>query len=180
MPLLPFIPRRQEPLAPFTSFMSSTQPDSMETRRQAVGEARRHILAAQKALRSGQDFAEVAKKFDRGPKASNGGVWPMMERGSFDASDVEDAAIKQPVGKVSDIVESIHGFYIVKTLAVKGGDTQAFDKVQKQIEADLRREQYKTLTTDYLKELQKQTVVRGSQDAAKVVVDAAVKQFWNK
>ena len=63
---------------------------------------------------------------------------------------------------------------------MKGGDTQAFDKVQKQIEADLRREQYKTLTTDYLKELQKQTVVRGSQDAAKVVVDAAVKQFWNK
>jgi parvulin-like peptidyl-prolyl isomerase len=170
--------RMQVIAAPFDSFLDPRKAQDELMRREAVAKAHEQIVQAKADLDKGEGFDAVAKKYDRGPMASQGGLWPLMERGSFRSGQVEDVAFKQGVGGVSEIIETSQGYYIVKTIQIEPASEESFEKVQGEIEAELRKAQYQALTSDYLKELQGKTRIFVPPGVEKLAVDAAVRLYW--
>ena len=164
--------------APFNKFLPADRAASQADQQAARAKARAQAEEALAALKKGEDFAQAAKRLSKGPMASSGGVWPMMERGSFRAVEVEQAAFDQKVGQVSGLIETPAGFYVVKTLARKAGSERSFETVQAGIEDKLRRQQYDKLKNEYLRTLEAQTTIRTAGRFEEVAVDAAVRTFF--
>jgi len=140
--------------------------------------AAEQIQKAVAALDRGEDFGEVAKQYSAGAMADNGGVWPMMERGSFRDTAVEDAAFAQEAGEVSKVIETDLGVYVVKTLARRAGASLAFEQVQDEIATELRRQQYAGLRREYLQQLEAGATVHMAERFEQVAVEAAVRKFY--
>ena len=155
-----------------------TSPSEQQLR-QGREKARELINQAAKALAQGGDFTEVAKKFSRGPMAKTGGVWPMIERGSFRAQAVEETAFAQGVGNVSKIIETPSGFYIVKTLAVQKGQRCSFEQVQQEIKAKLRQQQFEKLTKRYQKKLYSDAIIVGLERFKQFAVKLALQRYYH-
>jgi peptidyl-prolyl cis-trans isomerase D len=80
-----------------------------------------------KQVKSGADFAELAKKYseDEGSKA-NGGDLDMVP-------EFETAAFGMEPGQVSDLVKTQYGFHIIKVVDKKPASTRTLDEVRAQI-----------------------------------------------
>jgi peptidyl-prolyl cis-trans isomerase D len=91
-------------------------------------------------VRSGADFAELAKKYseDEGSKA-NGGDLDYFSRGRM-VPEFETAAFALEVGQVSELVKSQFGFHIIKVVDKKPAVTRSLDEVRPQIEEQLKRQ----------------------------------------
>ena len=163
--------------APFESFVAKDGPGGEQGRREAVTQAQEQMAEAWEALRRGTDFGEVAAKYSRGPMASANGVWPMMARNSFRAAAVEQAAFAQEVGQVSKLITTPEGLYIVKTLTRRRGQQVSFEKVQEQIEKELRLQQLDGLRREYLTELRSKATVVGAEHFWQVAVNTAVRMY---
>ena len=101
----------------------------------------------------------------------------MMARGSFRAAQIEEAAFAQEPGRVSKIIETAQGFYIVKTVKRQLGGQLSFEKAQTQIEAELRRKQYEKLTQAYLAEIRAKATIVGMERFKKVAVNRAAQMY---
>ena len=166
---------------PFIEFLAdpAAQPSAAEL----VGaktQARREIESAKARLDAGDDFAEVAKKYSRDIKAQTGGLWPMMEAGSFRETEVEKAALQLPSGGVSAPVETPHGWYIVKAVQVIPGRVVPFEEAQDQIAEILRTRMYNELTDKYFQDLLEKSHIVRSPQFNELALDRAVDRFWNK
>ncbi len=166
--------------APLSAYLPSNRPASPDEREQAKKLARRQIDLSIAALDAGGNFAEVAREYSKGAMASAGGVWPVMDVGSFKATFVEQAAYRQKVGETSGVLTSPLGFYIVRTLACTQGKELPFESVQGQIREKLRRYQYDSLARKYLDDLRQRATVVVAPEFEKVAVDAATSQFYKK
>lgn len=61
-----------------------------------------------------EDFAELAREFSQdGGTAQQGGHLGTFTRGQM-LAPIEEAALATPIGEVSDVVESIHGYHIIQ------------------------------------------------------------------
>jgi peptidyl-prolyl cis-trans isomerase SurA len=78
------------------------------------------------------DFADAAKKYSKGPAASEGGVLGEFKRGTM-AAHFEKALDGLGEGKVSEPVMGQGGYYIVKLVDVKSSGRREFDDVKKEI-----------------------------------------------
>ena len=145
--------------APFKSLLppGSFRPTDLELQAARV-KARQRIDEAARALRSEQ-FADVAKLLSGGIMAKKGGIWPMMEAGSFRETKVEQEAFKLAEGKVSGIIETDSGYYIVKAKRVEAGNVIPFEQAQEKIEQIITERQYRKLSEDYFKRLLKSATV---------------------
>ncbi|HZQ91161.1 MAG TPA: peptidylprolyl isomerase [Terriglobales bacterium] len=77
-------------------------------------EARQKAEDILKKLRSGANFAEMAKKESQDPgSAKNGGSLGTIERGRT-VPEFEQASFSQPVGKIGDLVKSTYGYHIIR------------------------------------------------------------------
>jgi peptidyl-prolyl cis-trans isomerase D len=88
-------------------------------------------------VRSGGDFAELAKKFseDEGSKA-NGGDLDYFGRGRM-VPEFEAVAFMLNPGQTSDLVKSQFGFHIIKVVDKRPGSTRTLDEVRAQIQEQL-------------------------------------------
>ena len=166
---------------PFIKFLAdpAAQPSAAELAG-AKTQAQREIEAAKARLDAGDDFAEVAKKYSRDIKAQAGGLWPMMEAGSFRETEVEKAALQLPSGGVSAPVETPHGWYIVKAVQVIPGRVVPFEEAQDQIAEILRTRMYNELTDKYFQDLLEKSHVVRSPQFNELALDRAADRFWNK
>ncbi len=101
--------------------------------------ARAKIEAAQKDVKAGKDFAEVAKaqSEDQATKA-NGGDLGFIARGQSPyGKTLEDEALKLKPGQVSEIFKDRSGFHILKAEEERAARAQPLDEVRKQIASDL-------------------------------------------
>jgi peptidyl-prolyl cis-trans isomerase C len=106
----------------------------------------RHILvetedeakAVQNQIKSGTDFAELAKQKSKDPGASEGGDLGYFSKEQM-VPEFANAAFKLENGQVSDPVKSQFGWHIIKVEDKRQKQVPEFDKVKDQIETYVAR-----------------------------------------
>jgi len=91
-------------------------------------DARARAEAAMAELKSGADFAAVAKKYsdDTATKDNGGDMGPPIDKSNRDLAPQTSVAIfSLPAGQISDIVNTGYGLEIVKVLDVQGEKVHA-------------------------------------------------------
>jgi parvulin-like peptidyl-prolyl isomerase len=141
-------------------------------------QARQTIEQARAALRAGRSFADVAREYSRGVKAGDGGVWPMMSAGNFRIEPVERAAFDLDEGRVSDVIATDEGFYIVKARQVRPGRVVPFAEAQKEIRRTILAERQQELTREYYGRLAEKAVVVRNGELMDVAVRRAQERFY--
>jgi len=100
-----------------------------------------HAQAEQvlKDVKSGKDFAALAKQYSSDPgSAANGGDLGFFQQGQM-VGPFNDAAFKLAPGQVSEIVETEFGFHIIKVAEKKPGRTIPLEEVRPQVEQYLEQ-----------------------------------------
>jgi len=166
---------------PYESLLpAGSEGASEDERRAAALRAERQINEALTALRSGEDFAAVARRLSRGPKGDSGGLWPMMSAGSFRETKVEDTAFALEEGQTSGVIETATGYYVVKARKVDPGRTVPFEQAQEQIDRTLRDQQFNQLQEAYFRRLLAGAQIRQSDEFQTVALDRAVRRHWQR
>lgn len=73
---------------------------------------------------SGEDFETLAKTYSDDPSAENGGDLGWFGRGEM-VPEFEEAAFALQPGQISDVVETVYGFHIIKLTGRKEGRVRA-------------------------------------------------------
>ena len=117
-----------------------------------------------KQVKSGADFAELAKKVseDKGSKA-NGGDLDYFGRGRM-VPEFEQAAFSMQPGQISDLVKSQFGYHIIKVVDKKAGATRPLDEVRTQIQQQLAMQTADQRITEQARSLEKRIDDPGDLD----------------
>jgi peptidyl-prolyl cis-trans isomerase C len=125
---------------------------------QKKAKAREKIDAAWRRLQSGEAFETVAREMSESPMAAKGGDLGWFKRGRT-LPEFEDKVFSTPVGEMTGVFETRHGYNIAKVLGFKPGRPQTFEEAQTGLMMVLARER----RDEYLREH-----VRGLWDAAEI------------
>lgn len=107
---------------------------------QIVYKTRREAEEALKKLKSGADFATLARNesVDRASAARGGKMQPFSPKDSLGA----DVARLKP-GELSDIIKTDYGYHIIKVLDRKAASNKSFKAVRGELEKVVRNQHYK-------------------------------------
>jgi len=131
------------------------KPEASESEK---AEAMKKIEEAQKKLKKGDDFAEVAKTSSEGPSASKGGDLGYFGRGQM-VKPFEDTAFSLEPGKVSDVLRTQFGYHLIKVIDKKPETTIPFEAVKPRIEQYLKQEEVQKEIKKYVDNLRKEAKV---------------------
>lgn len=113
------------------------------------------VRALHEEIRNGADFAEMARRYSRGPGAAEGGDLGFFRRGEI-VQPIEDVAFRLPAGALSDPIRSPAGFHLLKVEEREGTVEQPFEAVKDQIRTELYdaalERRYQTWLRDGLRE----------------------------
>jgi len=120
---------QQDKLATVRHILLLTQGKS-ESEKKEIYKKMEDLLAQ---ARSGKDFVELAKQYSEDPGSKdNGGLYENFARGTM-VKPFEEAAFNNPVGSISDIIETRYGYHIVKVIS-RSKETRPFDEVKGEIQ----------------------------------------------
>ncbi len=114
-------------------------------------------------LKSGKDFAELAKAKSTGPSGPKGGSLGSFGRGRM-VPAFEKAAFALEAGEVSQPVKTRFGWHVIKVTERSEGKQQDFEQAKEAIR--------KTLVSEYIQEL-----IQGLQDKASIEIKNPDYQF---
>ena len=115
-------------------------------------EARKKIEEIQKKLQGGEDFAVLAKEYSECPSGANGGDLKYFRRGQM-VKPFETEAFSLKPGEVSEIVETMFGYHLIKVTDKKPEETVAYENVNEKIKEHLGREKARAETKRYVDSL---------------------------
>jgi peptidyl-prolyl cis-trans isomerase C len=116
-------------------------------------EARTRAEQILKDVKSGKDFAALAKQHSQDPgSAVNGGDLGFFQQGQM-VGPFNDAAFSLKPGAVSDLVETQFGFHIIKVAEKQPGRTVPLDEVRPKVEQFLQHQNRETQTEAFVKAL---------------------------
>jgi peptidyl-prolyl cis-trans isomerase SurA len=108
--------------------------------------------------RKGEDFAELARKFSKGPEAGDGGLLGYFKHREL-MPELEEAGFKLRPGEISDLVRSPAGFHILRVLERKGGEPRPFAEVQFKIREELSEAEAQKKFEQWMKELKSKAYI---------------------
>lgn len=114
------------------------------------------------------DFAELAREHSQDGTAQQGGDLGSFTRGEMMAP-IEEAALATPVGEISDVVESIHGYHIVKVEQRELPDFEAVKDTFRQQVVNRRRQEATETYVENLTEPRQLEVQEGAVENAKAM-----------
>lgn len=98
---------------------------------------KRRMEEIEAQLRAGADFVALAKaRSDDSPAMRGQGIGPLPAPGRPLLENVLDAAAKTPVGQITPILETPHGFLLLKIVEKQGKTVRPFEEVRDQLIAD--------------------------------------------
>ena len=137
---------------------STTEPTrtQWETARSA---ARAAIDAARAELARGEEFGSVARRHSNGLHAADGGAWGWLDRQSVRErfAPAVDALYTLGTGAVSDVIESIDGYFLVRCDEIEPAMNARFEDVQPALRQRLMVEQLNRRITELVAELRDQS-----------------------
>ncbi len=131
-------------------------PGDPPARREA---ARRKIEEAARSLQAGVAFEQVAAEFSESPFAERGGDLGFFPRGRA-LPEFDDVVFALPVGEVTPVFETPHGFNIVKILERRSAGIGEFDDVKTGLLMVLAREQSDARLREHVEELRAAATIR--------------------
>jgi parvulin-like peptidyl-prolyl isomerase len=114
---------------------------------------------ALKKIRSGEDFASVAREFSEDVSASSGGDLGELERGKM-VPEFEKAAFNLKEGEVSGLVETPYGLHIIKVDKITPGATLALDEVRDEIKSLFVKNKSEQEFREFMDELKENAFVQ--------------------
>jgi peptidyl-prolyl cis-trans isomerase D len=103
-------------------------------------EARKKAEDVLKQVKSGGNFAELAKKYSEDPgSAKNGGSLGWIGKGRT-VPEFEKAAFSLPKGGTSDLVQSSYGFHIIHVDDKQDAHLKTVDEVKDQIQTVIKQQ----------------------------------------
>ncbi|MHB8790897.1 MAG: SurA N-terminal domain-containing protein [Desulfobulbaceae bacterium] len=95
--------------------------------------------------KSGKDFAELAKLHSEDSSAKNGGDLGFFGKGAM-VESFDNAVFQLKPGEVSDLVETVFGYHVIKLEEVREATTRSFEQVKAELADQVRRQDGKGLT----------------------------------
>jgi len=106
-----------------------------------VDQAKKKADDVVKQLKSGANFADLAKKYSEdASSAKNGGSLGWIQRGRFPSPDLEKAAFSLPKGGTSDVISTGYGFDVIRVDDKQDAHAKTLDEVKDQIEPILKQQ----------------------------------------
>jgi peptidyl-prolyl cis-trans isomerase SurA len=109
-------------------------------------------------LKTGEDFARVAREVSKGPSAEEGGDIGWLRRGTVQKR-LEDAAFALQDGQISPVVRAGPGLHILKVEARRTGGGKSFEEAKEEIRTRLYEEQVGSYRQAYIDELKKSALI---------------------
>lgn len=154
-----------------------TEAQIAEARRRARAEIDR--LASE--LRSGADFATLAREHSHGLHAPEGGAWGWIEKGSVRERFVPavDALYNLGPGQVSQVIETDGGFFLVRCDEVESSQVPDFQDAQLDLKDRYLKEAFNRRISKLLSEMQQTARIEPRELGLyhRAVVEAAVKRY---
>ncbi len=134
-----------------------TEPTREQTQA-ARAEARSKAQAALAEIRNSTPFAEVARRYSHDSRAAEGGVWGWINPDSVREryKPALEALDKLGAARVSEVIETPDGFFIVRCDEFEPGVEPDFLSVQPQLREIAIRRTYNQRVTDLVAELRTQ------------------------
>lgn len=120
--------------------------------------AYKKIVEAKNKLQQGVPFSDVAKAFSDCNSASSGGELGYHERGYMPKA-YDNIAFDLEIEKLSDIVETQHGYHIIEVLERQSRGVQPFEEVRDFISKYLNIEYQKRAMKDHISALRKKAKI---------------------
>jgi peptidyl-prolyl cis-trans isomerase D len=131
-----------------------------------VEEARKKAEGVLKQVKSGENFAELAKKYSEDPgSGKNGGSLGFIGRGRT-VPEFEKTAFSLAKGSTSDLVQSSYGFHIIRVDDKQAAHVKTLDEVKDQIEESLKQQKAAQAVTNQVNALLAQARSGGLDKAA--------------
>ncbi len=127
-------------------------PRAEEAKVRAVGER------VVQRLKTGEDFAKVAKEVSKGPSAEDGGDLGWLRRGTIQKT-LEDAAFALKDGQISGLVRAGPGLHVVKVEGHRLGGARSFEDAKDEIRNRMLEEQVGQTRQQVLDELRRNALV---------------------
>ena len=134
----------------------------------AVDAARQKAEGILKQLKSGANFADLAKKYSEDQEsAKNGGSLGWIQRGRFPSPEVEKAAFSLPKGATSDVISAGYGFDILHIDDRQDAHVKSLAEVKDQIEPIIKQQKSQRAADAMANNLLSAARTRGLEAAAK-------------
>ena len=125
---------------------------------QKIAEIRIEGLGILERARKGEDFSELARKYSKGPEASEGGLLGYFKRREM-LPELDEAAFALQPGQISDLLRTPEGFHILRVMEHKGGAPKPFLEVREKIRAIMTQDQAEKKFEAYMKTLRAKSYV---------------------
>ncbi len=109
-------------------------------------------------LKSGSNFADLAKTYSSGPTAAQGGDLGVFKRGQL-AKLLEDKTFALQAGQVTDPIRTKQGFVILKVDEHTPGGVVALKDVEPQVEDAVAQEKMEPAVRKYLKQAREEAYI---------------------
>jgi len=129
--------------------------DSPETRLAA----RAKIDEAHRRAAAGEDFAALAREYSESPLAERGGDMGYIPRGRM-LPEFEGIVFATPVGEITPVFETPHGFNVVKVLEHEDSRKRGFEELETGLLLVLVREQRDEALRAHIDELERRAEIR--------------------
>jgi len=113
-------------------------------------EAERMIVDLGNKIVFGANFATVAQSSSHGFTAENGGVHNWTSKGALVHQALDDAIFKEPIGELSDKIQTSDGYHIIRVLERTEAQYKPFTEAQVEIKERLREKQRQKGFEQYL------------------------------
>lgn len=110
-------------------------------------------------LKAGKDFAKLAKEFSNDPSKENGGDLGFIHKGRLEPY-VEDIAYTMKVGEISDVLQTIYGYHIIKLEEKKPPQNTQFSKIKEKLKKDLEGIAMEERKKDWIKGLREKAEIK--------------------
>ncbi|MGI9102730.1 MAG: peptidylprolyl isomerase [Terriglobales bacterium] len=123
-----------------------------------VDEAQTKAEVALAAIKKGETFDAVAKKWSDGPTAGQGGDLGEFKRGML-SKELEDKTFAMKPGDVTDIIRTKQGFVILKVTEHRMAGLPPLKTIEPQIQQALYYEKLQPALREYLTKLREQAYI---------------------